>query len=48
MYPAAASGILPDGFDGLIKPSKSYLFDPEQIAKNRDVWVKDWVQGLSQ
>ena len=48
MYPAATSGIIPDGFDGLIEPSKSYLFDPEQIAKNRDVWVKDWVQGLSQ
>ena len=48
MYPAAASGIVPDGFDGLIRPSKSYLFDPEQIAKNRDVWVKDWIQGLSQ
>ena len=47
MYPAASSGTIPDGFDGLIKPSKSYLFDPEQIAKNRDVWVKDWVQGLS-
>ena len=48
MYPAATSGIVPDGFDGLIEPSKAYLFDPEQIAKNRDVWVKDWVQGLSQ
>ena len=48
MYPAAASGTIPDGFDGLIEPSKSYLFDPEQIAKNRDVWVKDWIQGLSQ
>ena len=48
MYPAAASGVVPDGFDGLIRPSKSYLFDPQQIAKNRDVWVKDWVQGLSQ
>ena len=48
MYPASKSGTIPDGFDGLIKPSKSYLFDPELIAKNRDVWVKDWVQGLSQ
>ena len=48
MYPAAASGMVPDGFDGLIRPSKSHLFNPEQIAKNRDVWVKDWIQGLSQ
>jgi len=39
---------VPDGFDELIKPAKTYLFDPEQIAQNRDNWVKDWVQGLSQ
>ena len=47
MYPAAASGVVPDGFDGLIKPSKTYHFDPQQIVENRDDWVKDWVQGLS-
>jgi thiamine transport system substrate-binding protein len=48
MYPAAASGKVPDGFGGLIKPAKSHLFSPETVAQNRDQWVKDWVEGLSQ
>jgi len=48
MYPAAASGEVPEGFGGLIKPAKSHLFSPEVVAQNRDQWVKDWVEGLSQ
>jgi thiamine transport system substrate-binding protein len=48
MYPAASSGDVPEGFGGLIKPAKSHLFSPEVVAQNRDQWVKDWVEGLSQ
>jgi thiamine transport system substrate-binding protein len=48
MYPAAASGALPDGFDELIKPSKSFLYDPEIVEQNREAWTKAWVDGLSQ
>ena len=48
MYPAAKAGDVPDGFDGLIKPEKSFLFSPEVVAKNRDSWTKAWVDGLSQ
>jgi len=32
----------------LINPAKSHLFSPEVVAQNRDQWVKDWVEGLSQ
>ena len=48
MYPAAASGDVPEGFGGLISPAKSHLFSPEVVAQNREQWVKDWVEGLSQ
>lgn len=47
MYPASASGDVPEGFGGLISPAKSHLFSPEVVAQNRDQWVKDWVEGLS-
>jgi len=48
MYPAAASGDVPEGFGGLISPAKSHLFSPEVVAQNREQWVKDWVEGLRQ
>ena len=48
MYPASRSVGLPDGFQGLIKPSKSFLYSPEIVSKNRDEWTKAWVDGLSQ
>ncbi len=48
MYPAATSANLPDGFSGLIEPEKTYLLSPEIVAKNRDIWINDWVHGLSQ
>ena len=47
MYPAAISGKLPEGFDELIKPNKTYLFSPDIVAQKRDIWVKEWVEGLS-
>jgi len=48
MYPAAASGRLPDGFGGLITPAKTHLMPPQTVAQNRDAWIKGWVDGLSQ
>ncbi len=48
MYPAAAAGDVPDGFNGMIKPSKSFLYSPEMVAQNRDAWTKAWIDVLSQ
>ena len=48
MYPAAASARLPIGFEGLIQPANNYLLSPGTVAKNRDGWIKSWVDGLSQ
>lgn len=48
MYPSAQAGVIPDGFGGLITPKQSYLFSPEEVARNRKAWTKSWVEGLSQ
>ncbi|MCE2517639.1 MAG: thiamine ABC transporter substrate binding subunit [Alphaproteobacteria bacterium] len=48
MYPAAKAGAVPAGFDGLISPQKSFLFSPEEVARNRKAWTAAWVDGLSQ
>lgn len=48
MYPAAKAGAVPEGFGGLIQPSKSFLYDADIVAQNRDAWTKAWVDGLSQ
>ncbi len=48
MYPSAKTGVIPDGFDGLITPSKSFLFSPQEVERNRKAWVDAWVNGLSQ
>lgn len=48
MYPAAKAGVIPAGFRGLIKPERSYLYAPDEVARNRKQWTKAWVDGLSQ
>ena len=48
MYPAAKSAVIPAGFDGLIKPEKSFLFSPEEVERNRKTWIEDWRKALSQ
>ena len=47
MYPAAASGVLPDGFGNLIQPKTTHLFNPEVVDLKQRAWIKDWVRGLS-
>ena len=48
MYPSAKAATLPEGYGGLIRPTKSFLYSPEMVAKNRDAWTKAWINGLSQ
>lgn len=47
MYPAGKS-YLPEAFSGLISPSKSLLFTPEDVAQNKSSWVGEWQSALSQ
>jgi len=46
MYPAGKAD-LPDAFDGLIQPAKSRLYSPQEVAKNKSVWVDEWQRALS-
>ena len=34
-------------FDRLVKPAKTLLFSPEEVAKNRKAWVGEWLSVMS-
>jgi thiamine transport system substrate-binding protein len=49
MFPAAAtSQPLPDAFNHLVKPAKTFLYTPEDVAKNRRQWIDEWLNAMSQ
>ena len=39
---------LPPEYDKLVDPAKPLLFAPEEVAANREAWVKEWLQAVSQ
>jgi thiamine transport system substrate-binding protein len=48
MFPAAAtSKPLNPAFDALVKPAKSLLFSPDEVAASRKAWVEEWTQAMS-
>lgn len=48
MMPAAAtSAQLPDAFDKLVKPSKTLLIGSDEVAKNRQTWIDEWLTAMS-
>lgn len=48
MFPAGeTSGPLNAAFDRAVKPSKTLSFSPEEVAKNREAWVKEWLDVMS-
>ncbi|WP_435433596.1 thiamine ABC transporter substrate binding subunit [Vibrio tapetis] len=46
MYPATDVE-LPKGYDALSVPSKALSFSPEEIAKQRKSWVREWQSALT-
>jgi thiamine transport system substrate-binding protein len=48
MYPAKtpASG-LPDSFSTLVKPEKTLLKAPEEVAEHRRAWTDEWLDAMS-
>ena len=49
MFPAAkTSKPLNPAFDKLVKPAKTLLFPPEEVEKNRKVWVDEWLSVMSE
>lgn len=48
MFPAAAtSSPLPAAFDGLVRPQRTLLFTPEEVAANRRAWIDEWLNAVS-
>ncbi|MBZ9654500.1 thiamine ABC transporter substrate binding subunit [Phyllobacterium sp. 2063] len=48
MFPAAkTSAALDPAFDTLVKPAKTLIFAPEEVAKNRKAWIDEWLSAMS-
>jgi thiamine transport system substrate-binding protein len=48
MFPAAkTSGQLNPAFDTLVKPAKTLIFSPEEVARNRKAWIDEWLAAMS-
>ena len=49
MFPAGAvSAPLPAAFDQLVKPAKTFLFTPDDVAAKRRAWIDEWLNAVSQ
>jgi thiamine transport system substrate-binding protein len=47
MLPASAtSAPLPEAFNTLVKPAKTLLYSPEDVAKNRKAWIDEWQKAV--
>ncbi|MEV4609997.1 thiamine ABC transporter substrate binding subunit [Neorhizobium sp. LMR1-1-1.1] len=46
MMPAAAAP-LPEAFDKLVKPEKTLLIGSDEVAKNRQAWIDEWLTAMS-
>lgn len=48
MMPAAATkDPLPDAFSKLPDVGKTFLMSPEEVAKNRQGWIREWLSAMS-
>lgn len=48
MFPAGkTTAPLPSTFDTLVKPDKTFLFTPEEVAINRRAWIDEWLNAMS-
>jgi thiamine transport system substrate-binding protein len=49
MFPAGkTSAPLPAAFDALVKPAKSLLFGPDDVARNRRKWIDEWLNAMAE
>lgn len=44
---SATSKPLPDAFSKLVQPEKTFLMNPEEVAKNRKAWIDEWLAAMS-
>ena len=48
MFPAGrTSGPLPEAFGKLVKPGKTLMFTPDEVARNRKAWIAEWLDAMS-
>jgi thiamine transport system substrate-binding protein len=48
MFPAGkTSAPLAAAFDQMVKPDKTFLFTPEEVADNRRAWIDEWLNAMS-
>jgi thiamine transport system substrate-binding protein len=44
---SATSAPLPDAFGKLIDPSKTFLMNSDEVARNRKAWIDEWLAAMS-
>ncbi|UIK05185.1 thiamine ABC transporter substrate binding subunit [Neorhizobium galegae] len=48
MMPAAkTSEPLPDAFNKLVQPAKTFLMGSDEVARNRQAWIDEWLTAMS-
>lgn len=48
MFPAGeTSQALPKAFDDLVKPAKTLLYTPDEVAQNRRAWIDEWLNAMA-
>ena len=48
MMPAGATrDPLPEAFDRLVKPEKTFLMSPEEVEVNRKAWIDEWLAAMA-
>ncbi|RED52526.1 thiamine ABC transporter substrate binding subunit [Aestuariispira insulae] len=48
MYPVTDTNSLPNSFGSLVKPAKSLIHAPEEVAEKRKDWTGEWLNAMSQ
>jgi thiamine transport system substrate-binding protein len=49
MMPATDTGQpLPDAFNALVKPTKTLLYSPAEVNKNRSAWIDEWLKTVNE
>jgi thiamine transport system substrate-binding protein len=48
MMPATkTSAPLPEAFGTLVQPQKTLLMGSDEVAKNRQAWIDEWLTAMS-
>lgn len=48
MMPVSATSTpLPDAFSKLVQPKKTFLMGSDEVAKNRQAWIDEWLNAMS-